>query len=181
MNIAILTNFSDGSPAQKSNAIAEIILGVESEEENISMGPINTIKISSKALLKFEEFYWNDASNYSRKIYLKNDTLRYFRSESSENPIVPIGKDEFQMLGLPANLKIKFSDEEGKSMMTLTIDDGEPIVSQAYTPVDPGKLDLALYTGTYYSPEHETKAAIVVQVHHTLSKPTRAEYYVRRV
>ena len=156
LSIAILTNFSSGSPSQKSNAIAEIILGVEGEDENISKGTIKTIKISSKALRKYEGSYWNDASNYSRKIYLKNDTLRYLRSENSESPIVPIGDGEFQMLGVSAILKIKFGIEENKSMMTLTIDDGEPIVSQGYTPIDPSKEELALYSGKYYSPELET-------------------------
>lgn len=163
LSIAILTNFSSGSPGQKSNTIAEIILGVEGDEENISNGIIKTIKLSSKALEKYEGLYWNSTSNYSRKIYSKNDTLRFFRSENNESPIVPIAKDEFQMLGISVNLKIKFDKGENKSTMTVTIDDGEPIVSQGYTPTDPSKEELALYTGKYYSPELETTYIISLE------------------
>jgi CubicO group peptidase (beta-lactamase class C family) len=156
LSIAILTNFSSGSPGQKAIAIAEIILGDGDDEENIAHGTIKSIKLSTKALGKYEGSYWNSKSNYSRKIYLKNDTLRYFRAESNESPIVPIGKDEFQMLGLTVILKIKFDMRENESMMTVTIDNDEPIVSKGYTPTDPSKEELALYTGKYYSPELET-------------------------
>lgn len=168
LSIAILTNFSSGSPGQKSNMIAEIIIGNEKDDENLASDPIKTLKLSNKVLSKYEGSYWNSSSNYSRKIYLKNDTLRYFRSENSENPIVPIGKDEFKMLGVSVNLKIKFDIREFDPMMSVTIDDGEPILSKAYIPTDPNKEELASYIGKFYSPELET-TYIISLVDDTLS------------
>lgn len=156
LNIAILTNFSSSSPGQKSNRIAEIILGFQNDREKSSSDMIKTIKLSSKTLKKYEGSYWNSTSNYSRKIYFKNDTLRYFRSENNESPIVPIAKDEFQMIRVPGVFKIKFDISEDKSLMTVTNDDGEQTVYQSYTPYNPSKEEMVLYTGKYYSPELET-------------------------
>lgn len=156
LNIAILTNFSSSSPGQKSNRIAEIILGFQNDREKSSSDMIKTIKLSSKTLKKYEGSYWNSTSNYSRKIYFKNDTLRYFRSENNESPIVPIAKDEFQMIRVPGVFKIKFDISEAKSLMTVTNDDGEQTVYQSYTPYNPSKEEMVLYTGKYYSPELET-------------------------
>ena len=156
LSVVVLTNFSRASAGQKSNAISEILLGNEKEEGSITSSPVKTVKLSRKALAKYEKTYWNNTANYARKIYLKNDTLRYFRSENSESPIVPIGNNEFQMLEVEVVLKVKFDLGENESIMTVTIDDGEPILSQSYDPTDASKEELALYAGKFYSPELET-------------------------
>lgn len=57
------------------------------------LGMTNTYDV----LEKYVASYWNDRDNYIRKIYLKNDTLRYFHSEDMESALVPIGKKEFQL------------------------------------------------------------------------------------
>jgi len=48
LSIVILTNFSNGSPAQKVNMIAGIIIESEKEEESIALEPIKTLKLSRK-------------------------------------------------------------------------------------------------------------------------------------
>ncbi|MGZ2369237.1 serine hydrolase domain-containing protein [Ancylomarina sp. YFZ004] len=156
LSIVVLTNFSKASPGQKSNAISEILLVDGKEKESIASAPVKTINLSKKALVKYERSYWNATGNYERKIYLKNDTLRYFRSENSESPIVPIGNNEFQMLGVDVNLKIQFDLGENESLMRVTVDDDLPIISQGFDPTEPSKEELVLYTGKFYSPELET-------------------------
>lgn len=168
LSVVVLTNFSGGSPVQNSNKIAEIILGNGVDDEDSVNEQIGTIKLSTKALSKYEGTYWNSTANYSRKIYLKDDTLRYSRSENSESPIVPIGEDEFQMLEVPAILNIKFEMKGSESIMIVTVNDGEPNILEGYTPTDPGKEELALYTGKFYSPEIET-TYIISLVNDTLS------------
>ena len=135
LSIAILSNFPRSSIEQKSHDISEILLKKKKEEEVISSGqiePDKTIKLSQKELEKFEKTYWNNKDNNSRKIYLKDDTLRYFRSENSESPLVPIGKNEFQMLGVDVTAIAKFGLQESEPTMVLVINDEEPLLFQSY-------------------------------------------------
>jgi len=53
-------------------------------------------------------------------------------------------------------------------MMSVTIDEGEPILSKAYIPTDSNKEELARYIGKFYSPELET-TYIISLVDDTLS------------
>jgi hypothetical protein len=84
-------------------------LGGPVEEESVEVSdPVRPIKLSNEALAANEGSYWHDKEYIARKIYLKNDTLRYYRSASSESPIVPVGKDEFQMLEVSVVVSVKF-------------------------------------------------------------------------
>ena len=120
LSIVVLTNFSSSSPDSKANQIYEILLpklDADNSETVKKNNPIKPISLSNDELKKYESDYWNDKENYARKIYLRDDTLRYFRSSTSESLIVPIGNDEFQMLTTAADLKIKFeTNGKQKSM-----------------------------------------------------------------
>ncbi len=155
LSIVILTNFSSSSPSKKSRGISEIILGIEKDEKKIAT-TVKSKKLSNKVLAKYEGQYWNNESNYSRKVYLRNDTLRYFRSENNENPLIPIGKNKFKMSGVSSNTIINFDPGDKKSSMSLVIDDGKPITSEAYLPTESTKEELSTYAGEFYSPELET-------------------------
>ena len=183
LGIVVLTNFSRSDPGQKTNSISEILLEKkDTKTSDYSDKPIKTIKLSNKTLKKYEGSYWNNKENYARKIYLKNDTLRYFRSENSENPIVPIGKNEFKMLGVSVDLKVKFDSKENMPNMIVTIDDGAPIYFQKYEPAEATKDELASYTGEFYSPELETTYSISLE-NDTLSwhHARHGEYKMKRI
>ncbi len=166
LNIAILTNFSSSSVGQKVNEISKMLLGMEDsdEAEGFDASSAKVVKLSKKELQKYEASYWNDESTYARKIYLKDDTLRYFRSENSESPLVPIGKNEFQMLGVDVDLKVRFQvGEDGDKTMIVTIDGGEPIISNEFEMPEASAEYLSNYTGEFYSPELETSYIISIQ------------------
>jgi CubicO group peptidase (beta-lactamase class C family) len=157
LSIVVLANFSSAPTGQKSHAISKIVLGETMEEElPRASPPVKSISLSNKALAKYEGFYWNDQANSLRKIYLRNDTLRYFRSEHNESPIVPLGKDVFQMVQITEDLKVHFAiTGEGKSM-TVTVNEGQPGIFESFEPSPPTREELLSYTGEYYSPELET-------------------------
>lgn len=76
LSIAVLTNFSRGNPGQKSSAISDVLLEVKSDvAKKMASQSSKTLKLSKKALKKFEGSYWNAKENYSRKMYLK--MIRY--------------------------------------------------------------------------------------------------------
>ena len=169
LSIVLLTNFSSSSPDSKARQIYEILLpkldGDNSETVNKTEA-VKTITLSNDELKKYESHYWNDKNNYSRKIYLRNDTLRYFRSATSETPIIPIGNDEFQML-TTSDVNIKFVITKNQKSMIFTQNNGKPSISQGYEARTVTTKDLLSYTGKFYSPELETTYSIYLN-HDTL-------------
>jgi len=157
LSIVVLANFSSAPTGQKTIAISKIVLGESGEEEAaLSSGPVKSIGLSNEALAKYEGSYWNDRANSVRKIYLKNDTLRYFRSAGNESPIVPIGKDEFQMVQVSEDLLVQFEIGETGKSMTVTMNEGQPAIFDGFEPTVPTTEELLSYAGEYYSPELET-------------------------
>ena len=164
LSVVILTNFSSASPGQKSNSISDILLeNVVDKEETHSKSNSRTVKLSKNTLAKYEGSYWNDKEYYARKIYLKDDTLRYYRSENNESPIVPIGNAEFLMFGVPVDLKVKFKISENDKTMIVTVDDGEGSLFKSFEPEDTAEDALAPYIGKFYSPELETTYDIYLE------------------
>jgi hypothetical protein len=109
--------------------------------------------LDANQLEKFTGYYWNTSDNYSRKMYVRDDTLRYFRNENSESPLAPIGDNAFQMLDVGADLIVEFNIEGKDKSMEVTIDDNDPITSMFYVPVSYSANDLQEYAGNYYSEE----------------------------
>jgi CubicO group peptidase (beta-lactamase class C family) len=155
----VLANRGDANPTAMAHQVADIILKdsfpiTKMNASTSSKTKDKVIKLSSNQLEKFSGSYWNNNSNYSRKIYLKNDTLRYFRSENSESSLVPVGKSKFKMLGVTANLTVSFSRNDAEQqVMSVTIDGGNPILSVAYDPVSYTAEELKTFAGKYFSDE----------------------------
>tara|TARA_B100000497_G_scaffold127338_1_gene168782 strand:- start:927 stop:2588 length:1662 start_codon:yes stop_codon:yes gene_type:complete len=155
LHIAVLTNFSAGNPGGKINQIGQIIYGNVEDSENSKSGELKSIDISNEKLAQHEGNYWNPKQKFGRKIYLKNDTLRYSRSETNESPIVPINSNTFKMLEVDVDLFIEFNDknaqmivkEEGQSA---SIFDGIENTGM------PNLTEISEYAGKFYSPEVET-------------------------
>lgn len=59
--------------------------------------PKPVIKLSDAELLQFCGYYWCESETLSRKIYLKDGFLYYWRNEESETQLVPVDKNEFKM------------------------------------------------------------------------------------
>lgn len=164
LSVAILTNFSSAPTGQKLNAISKILLGEPVEEELVEVrDPLKTIKLSKKNLASYEGSYWNDKENVARKIYLKNDTLRYFRSANSETPIIPVGKDEFKMVDVSDVVTVKFTLNGSDRSMIVTVGNGNPGTFYGFDPTEPSKEELESYTGEFYSPELETAYRVYLQ------------------
>ncbi|MEM6633612.1 MAG: serine hydrolase domain-containing protein [Bacteroidota bacterium] len=165
LGIVVLSNFSSSGVGGKAYQIGEILMGKEEEAiGNNLYESLPTITLSNKELAAFEASYWNDASNYARKIYLRNDTLRYFRSENNESPLVPIGSNEFQMWGVNGDYKVKFEGGlDGGKTMVVIYENGAPIISEEFEPFSPSLEDLDDYRGEFYSPELETTYTIAIK------------------
>jgi hypothetical protein len=163
-SIIVFSNYASTRAGRLSLRVADLFL-----KDDIVL--INSVrenqdaileKLNTKELENFAADYWNEEGSYSRKIYLKNDTLMYFRGEGNENPLVPIGTNIFQMLDVGADLKVEFEEEDNGRTMIVTIDDGDPIKSNSYVPANYSDEELKEFTGTFFSAELSTSYTVIL-------------------
>ncbi|MEO1654565.1 MAG: serine hydrolase domain-containing protein, partial [Bacteroidota bacterium] len=115
------------------------------------------IRLSPEALNKFCGKYWEPEEFYNREIKVVNDTLIYYRSESSQTKLAPVGNNEFKMLDDPNDVSVYFElNQKNEPTMRLNINDERQVIFLKYQP------DIALdaYPGRYYSPELESSIQI---------------------
>ena len=155
-SVIVFANTPDVNPTAKAYEIADIMLEDKLLEPSKEVEPSitsKTIKISNRKLKEFSAMYWHAEGQNSRKLYVKNDTLRYQRSENNESKLLPISENEFKMSNFPG-VKVKFSlKKDKKYTMIVTLDDGTLIESFAYEPPTITNNYLESFAGLYFSSE----------------------------
>ncbi|MCA6075067.1 serine hydrolase domain-containing protein [Fulvivirga sedimenti] len=156
LSIALFANRGDANPTAMCYQIADIMLENEfrdlPEEPQQRKKTATVKKISAQKLQQFAGDFWSEANSYSRKIYVRDDTLRYYRNENSENALVPIGPDEFKMINVGASVLVKF-ETSGDRSMVVTVNEEPPSRFERYQPRSYSVSELTDFEGTYYSEE----------------------------
>ncbi|RRQ48167.1 class A beta-lactamase-related serine hydrolase [Maribacter algicola] len=157
LHIIILTNFSESRIGSKINTISRIILEKQeetqinnsSEESLINTKPINLAIQENKEV---EGIYWSNSEKSGRKIYVKNDTLRYASSESNEWALVPLGDKVFQMIHPYSQLiLVEFN---GSGQMTVKAGNDMPgFFNLIQSDINTNTDGLNMLIGKYYSDE----------------------------
>lgn len=162
-SVIVLSNYASTSARELSLRVADIFL----KDEMVLTNPDSKNneetfhKLKPKELESFASNYWNDAGSYSVKIYVKNDTLMYFRGKGNESPLVPISNNTFQMLNVGVD-KVKFEDEDNGQTMIVTKDGGNPIIFKSFVPANYSDEELKEFTGTFFSPELSTSYTFIL-------------------
>jgi len=161
LSIAVFANRGDARPTGMAYQVADLLLAEEfiepaemdaQDEDQVEKQEF--IKLTKSELEKFTGHYYNTESSLARKIYLKNDTLRYFRSETNESDLVPVSKNAFKMINVGGDVDVKFAiNEQGEKSMSFSANGSEPSISQEYKPKDYTKEELLPLAGRYYSTE----------------------------
>ena len=177
LNIVVLSNFTGSKIVTKTNRIAEIIYPVEEKvttqnQIQLTKKSKKIIKLSTKKLAKFEGTYWNTKEKYGRKIYVRNDTLRYLRLDGSESLLAPIKKNSFLMLNVSVDVIITFNSKDGVKQMIVNVENELPAVFDLHN-ISKKTIskELSEYAGKYYSPEIETAYTVLIKgseiyIHH---------------
>jgi CubicO group peptidase (beta-lactamase class C family) len=158
LSVAIFANRGDANPSGKAYQVADLILkdsfiDVKTEDKTLNDNKKKPfIKLSTTELEKFSGNYWNVTDSYVRKIYVKNDTLRYYRNANSESDLMPISKNKFKMINVGSDVIVKFDNKE-KLTMTVIVNGAKPGIYKEYEPVVYEKEGLAGFEGSYYSKE----------------------------
>ena len=167
--VIVLSNYAATNPSRLSMQVTDLYLKEsislatsDNEKGEYKFNKLKAKKLKAKELQTFATDYWNEAGSYSRKIYVKNDTLMYFRGEGNESPLAPISADMFQMLNVGVDLKVKFENIDIGQTMIVTIDDGDPIVFKSYVPASYSEEELKEFTGVFFSEELSTSYTFIL-------------------
>ena len=175
LSIVVLANVSSISPVNKVFEIANLYLSDQFEapkkREIFEPDPKTFIKLSASQLQKFEGDYWEPKEGYKRKIYIKNDTLMYYRSESSESKLVPVALNKFKMLGDSEDVTVIFEkNDNNQPQLKFIINDKPPLLMFGYTDVN-----LKPYRGRFHSEELSTSYNFVVKEGKLIAKHSRLD------
>lgn len=166
----MLASVSGSNPTGKAYQIADILLkdklsASEPEVQKLTSFEVEPVPLTKDELRQFEASYWSYEENYSRKIYLKSDTLRYSRGEQNENRLLPIDRNEFQMLDVTDGLRVNFHLKYGKPYkMIVTVNGNNPSELYAYMPLEAKDQDLKALEGSYYSKELDCTYVLKVRL-----------------
>lgn len=163
LNIVILSNYSRSNIGSKANKISDIFLAKRKDlpTEKVTQTPNKFIKLSSDKLKKLEGVYWSDSEKSGRKVYFKNDTLRYSSSEKSEWPLVPISKNSFIMIHPSVKPIVTFDNKTNQ--MTVRIENNLPgVFNFLQSNLDIKTNGNDMLVGKYYSPELKTMYSISI-------------------
>ncbi|AEM71567.1 D-stereospecific aminopeptidase [Allomuricauda ruestringensis DSM 13258] len=169
-SIIVLASVSGSNPTGKAYQIADILLkdklsASEPEVQKLTSFEVEPVPLTKDELRQFEASYWSYEENYSRKIYLKSDTLRYSRGEQNENRLLPIDRNEFQMLDVTDGLRVNFHLKYGKPYkMIVTVNGNNPSELYAYMPLEAKDQDLKALEGSYYSKELDCTYVLKVRL-----------------
>ncbi len=156
--VSVFSNRGSSNPVSLAHQVADLYLASDFKEERTQeeRKPETFINLATEQLKQFENDYWWEEQRIPRKIVLKNDTLRYVRGAGNESPLAPISNTKFRMLQVPVNVYVEFLNDENEQRMRVYQENSPTITLSPYEAVDPEKVDLTTYTGTFYSPELDT-------------------------
>jgi CubicO group peptidase (beta-lactamase class C family) len=134
------------------NMAVEVLGNVFPEPENIDFNKLKTLKLTAQQLNNYSGSYWDNERISGLNTYVKHDTLRFqLFGNSTENLLVPITENEFQMvIDGDDVIKVKFHKEGKTSKLIYTSGESDDYVFEKYTPVTYSATDLDVFSGKYY-------------------------------
>jgi CubicO group peptidase (beta-lactamase class C family) len=159
LSVIVLTNYLDYQANQRVEMLLSLFLNEKSDKQDAAES-IKPVPLNLKFATKYTSDYWNNKENYSRSVYLENDSLWYLRSNGTKSPMLQVNDSMFIIGGVKTPVHINFKKNDG--VIYMHVKDGlKPV--QIFEPYDNSPLastDLNNYSGVYYSSELETSYTI---------------------
>lgn len=156
-DFAVIVLSNNGMPYSGFLGMQSAYLFLENnfaEPATIDFSKMDIKKLSTKALKSYSGHYWDNEAGFSRRIYLKEDTLRYDRGGGRESAILPLDNNTFQMVvDWDDKVIIDFEKREGKQFMLFRSGDSDPYVMEAYQKIAYSADELKQFTGSFYCEE----------------------------
>ena len=149
----VLSNNNKYNGILAMNMAIEVLGDIFPAPANIDFDKLKTIKLTPSQLETYSGHYWDNEHVAARRIYVKNDTLRYQSLDSHEESLlVPVSENVFQMV-VDADdvIMVKFREEAGTMKMVYTSSQSDEYVYEAYKPIKYAATVLTEFTGTFYN------------------------------
>lgn len=168
-SVAVLCNLRTINIHGLARRVADIYLGDDFEAEvtedeshlapkavSVSTGELEKVTGNYFRTVKGNLWTWTEDDYLARRIYVEDDTLKYYRAaESHEHKLAPVGNDRFYMLGTDVEVIVSFTSTKPDQprQMIVVIDGRKPSVFDAVESVSLSPAELEDYPGTYFSEE----------------------------
>ncbi|WP_111683970.1 serine hydrolase domain-containing protein [Winogradskyella tangerina] len=178
--VMVFSNLAQANPTGLALQVADLFLEDQfevqnsSDQNNQNQKDDAFIVLSNKELKAFEGSYWNEPGSYARRIYVKNDTLMYNRGASNESKLAPVASNKFKMLNVGVDLYVDFTGSDNNKIMTVVINNEDPIISEEFTPPNYNATSLKEFAGSYYSEELSTTYDFIVKDDQLVGTHSRA-------
>ncbi|WP_316749662.1 serine hydrolase [Pedobacter gandavensis] len=153
-----VTSFVLGNNNRYNGRIAmdmaiEVLGDIFPAPEKIDFTQLKTIKITPHKLETYSGHYWDDENAAARRLYVKNDTLRFQALDSNEESLLlPVAENVFQMVVEGDDvIMLKFRKENGTMKMVYTYGESDEFVYEAYQPIKHSITALTEFTGNFYN------------------------------
>lgn len=135
------------------NMAIEVLGDIFPVPANIDFNKLKTIKLTRQQLETYSGHYWDNEHAAARRIYVKNDTLRYQSLDSNnESLLVPVSENKFQMVVNGDDvIMVKFRKEGATMKMIYTSGESDEYVYEAYNPIKHAATALNEFRGTFYN------------------------------
>lgn len=135
------------------NMALEVLGDIFPEPPSIDFSKLKIIKLTNQQLEKYSGYYWDNEHMLARRVYVKNDTLRYQSLGSmDESLFVPLSENVFQMVVDGDDVrKVKFRKEADALKMIYISGESDEYVYEAFNPMNNTPAALSEFTGTFYS------------------------------
>ena len=167
VNMVLISNFSGSNLGAKAHRISKLLvkdsnLNSVHKRKNKHQQEDRFIKIPTKTLKQLEGVYWSHEEKIGRKIYVKNDTLRYVSSRENSWPLLPLDSTLFK-LGIPGGTGTTVLFNTKRKEMIVGNDQAVPgVFSYLQSNLQKQKTNLELLVGHYYSEALQTSYRISV-------------------
>lgn len=152
LSIVVISNNATVNSTRKAFQIADILLADKYPKEIVNpLESVPTIAVSPAQLEKWTGDYITYKTGYLRKLLIKNDTLICQIAENNEQKLIPIGKDEFRVLGSPVSTIQFKKNEQGQKVLQYIRSGYNRYEFTSYQPSTISDSYLQALTGKYYA------------------------------
>ena len=120
--------------------------------------------LSDEDVGRISGWYWNGSNNTLRRVFVRDDTLRYYRNVESQSALLPIGPYRYAMVSDHATIEIVFEPAGADAELLHFEEAGErpTVMDRVHGPWRPSLTKLEAYVGVYYSRELDTSYEITL-------------------
>lgn len=135
------------------NMAIEVLGNTFTQPPSIDFNKLKTLTLKSNLLESYSGYYWDNERIAGRRIYVKNDTLRYQTlGSANENLLVPIAENKFQMVVDGDDvIMVKFRKRGDNLNMIYISGESDEYVYEYYKPKKYSATELDEFSGIYYS------------------------------